>query len=159
MVYVLYLNHTNLVEYIFDVLSVPVDIRPRLWRKLAEACEFPQAFILQSPLPGGPSFRRHIVFPDLLLQTSFRQNDQSKRSGGNNFLLRHLSRLMKFETTNIAQLVETLVDVQSTHQEENSNRRREAYVKQQCSKLKSIMDCINKWEGLPFLKVSSISLT
>ncbi|VDL19151.1 unnamed protein product [Hymenolepis diminuta] len=155
MTYVLYLNHTSLVEYIFDILSVPVDLRPRLWRKLAEACEFPEAFVLQHPLPGGPSFRRHVVFPDLLLQTSLKQqNGQSRRSGANSFIQRHLPRLMKYETTNVADLIKTLMDVQTaSHQEESSVSRREASIKQHCQKLKAIVECITKWEGLPSLKI------
>lgn len=155
MTYVLYLNHTSLVEYIFDVLSVPADLRPRLWRKLAEACEFPEAFVLQHPLPGGPSFRRHVVFPDLLLQTSLKQQDgQSRRSGANSFIQRHLPRLMKYETTNVADLIKTLMDVQTaSHQEESSVSRREASIKQHCQKLKAIVECVTKWEGLPSLKV------
>nr|CDS31112.1 eukaryotic translation initiation factor 2 alpha [Hymenolepis microstoma] len=155
MTYVLYLNHTSLPEYIFDVLSVPVDLRPRLWRKLAEACEFPEALVLQSPLSGGPSFRRHVIFPDLLLQTSLKQQDgQSRRSGVNSCMQRHLPRLLKFETTNLTDLIKILVDVQTgSHQEESLMTRREACVKQKCQKLKAIAECITKWEGLPSLKI------
>ncbi len=83
----LYISHTDIMEAIFKMISVPLDLRVGLWRHLAEACEHPEAVVQTGPRPRGqPPFRRQIPVPDVLTSCQ-RVHAQ-----------RQLARLVKVET-------------------------------------------------------------
>ncbi|EUB61239.1 putative serine/threonine-protein kinase ifkB [Echinococcus granulosus] len=152
LTYVLYLNHTDLLEYIFKVLSVPSDLRVGLWRHLAEACETPEA-VLQQQQSSRLPFRRHIVFPEYLLSTLHQQHEQQhqqpqSRPHHRGFLQRHLTRLMRFETTRVEELAEVLLEVPS-HRHCMSRVTKEAHIHQHCQRLAKLINCVHRWEAIP----------
>ncbi|VDM32925.1 unnamed protein product [Hydatigera taeniaeformis] len=154
--YVLYLNHTDLLEYIFKVLSVPSDLRVGLWRHLSEACETPEAVLQQKQESSGLPFRRHIVFPDYLLTTLYQQNEQhlhqSKNHHQHGFLQRHLARLMRLETTRVEELAEVLLETPS-HRHCMSRATKEAHIRLPCRRLAKLLNYIRLWKAIPSLHV------
>ncbi|VDK34184.1 unnamed protein product [Taenia asiatica] len=151
--YVLYLNHTDLLEYIFKVLSVPPDLRVGLWRHLAEACETPEAVLQQQQQSSGLPFRRHIILPEYLLSTIYQQHEQQPQDRHHRgFLQRHLTRLMRLETTRAEELVEVLLEMPS-HRHRMSRATKEAHIHQPCQRLARLHNYIHRWEAVPSLHV------
>ncbi|KAL7056792.1 hypothetical protein AAHC03_019124 [Spirometra sp. Aus1] len=98
--FVLYLNHTALLEVMFRLIRVPTDLRVSLWRRLAEASERPDVLLCipsstaTSGTPGAaggagaPRPCRRIPLPDLL--ASYHRFHAQ----------RALTKLVRFETRN-----------------------------------------------------------
>ena len=163
----LYLNHTDLLDYIFRVLSVPVDMRAGLWRHFAEACETPVAVPLrpsqhqqQAPAQSGeaerPLFRRKIALPKYLLSSTRRvsasQEQQNPGNRNRGLIPRSLAQLMHFEATRVEDLAKELLNLHPQH-DHMSRATREAYIGQQCQTLAKITNFLQRCDALPTIKV------
>uniref|UniRef100_A0A5K3EMD8 non-specific serine/threonine protein kinase n=3 Tax=Mesocestoides corti TaxID=53468 RepID=A0A5K3EMD8_MESCO len=140
--YVLYISHTDLLEAIFKIISVPVDLRVGLWRHLAEACEHPEAIIQPTPKAGCPPFRRQIAVPDLLTSCQ-RAHAQ-----------RQLTRLVRVETRRTEDLVRVFSEAATNSCGAGaggggSRPVREARVSKQCRQLADIVSAIDQLKAIP----------
>lgn len=157
----LYLNHTDLLEYIFKVLSVPPDLRVGLWRHLAEASETPEAILQQQQQSSGLPFRRHIAFPEYLLTAIYQQHEQQHQQPHDHhhhrgFFQRHLTRLMRLETTRVEELAEVLLEMPS-HRHCMSRATKEAHIHQPCQRFARLLNCVHRWKAIPSLHVGFLA--
>lgn len=153
----LYISHTDLIEAIFKMLSVPMDLRVGLWRHLAEACEHPmgQTNTTTAPPPSNvpntssraaattaaPPFRRQILVPDFLTPCQ-RVHAQ-----------RQLTRLVKFETRRAEDLLKAFGG-ELAGSGTGKGVVKEVKVSRQCHLLGDLVNAIDQLKAIPNFHVS-----
>uniref|UniRef100_A0A0X3NP12 Protein kinase domain-containing protein n=1 Tax=Schistocephalus solidus TaxID=70667 RepID=A0A0X3NP12_SCHSO len=140
--FVLYLNHTALLEVMLRLIRVPTDLRVSLWRRLAEASERPEVLLCtpsSAPGAGGggaPRPCRRILLPDLL--ASYHRFHAQ----------RALTKLVRFETRNADDLKAEFLACAPKMKVETLKSIEEA-----CHQLSQLVATIDRLGGLDNLQV------